>query len=90
MGSSKIMISVPEEMLSEMDREARDDHRSRSEFIREAVRHFLEFKRSHNIPRNISKIQEAVEVQEALAEGDTIEDWNGTDVIRRWRESRWR
>jgi len=90
MGSSKIMISVPEEMLSEMDREARDDHRSRSEFIREAVRHFLEFKRSHNIPGNISQIQAAVEVQEALAEGDTIEDWNGTDVIRRWRESRWR
>ena len=46
MGSAKIMISVPEEMLSELDHKAKEDHRSRSEFIREAVRHFLELKKA--------------------------------------------
>lgn len=89
MGSSKIMISVPEEMLAEMDREARDDHRSRSEFIREAVRYFLEFRKSGKIPGKISPIQAAAAVQDALAEEDKDESWSGTDEIRKWRESRW-
>jgi CopG family transcriptional regulator / antitoxin EndoAI len=89
MGSSKIMISVPEEMLCELDHEARQEHRSRSEFIREAVRLFLEVKKSKTIPGRISRIQNAVAVQDSLASKDSVQNWNGTEEIRKWRTSRW-
>ena len=88
MGSAKIMISVPEEMLLELDHKAREDHRSRSEFIREAVRHFLELKKAPNVPGRNQRIREAVSVQDALAKEDSSKDWNGTEEIRKWRASR--
>jgi CopG family transcriptional regulator / antitoxin EndoAI len=88
MGSAKIMISVPEEMLSELDHKAREDHRSRSEFIREAVRHFLELKKVQSVPGQIQRVQQAVSVQDALAKEDSSKDWNGTEEIRKWRASR--
>jgi len=90
MGSSKIMISVPEEILREIDNEARQEHRSRSEFIREAVRLFLEVKKSKTIPGRISRIQTAVALQDSLAGLDSVPNWNGTEEIRKWRESRWK
>ena len=89
MGSAKIMISVPEEMLSELDHKAREDHRSRSEFIREAVRHFLELKKAPEVPGRNQRIREAVSVQDALAKEDSSKDWNGAEEIRKWRASHW-
>jgi metal-responsive CopG/Arc/MetJ family transcriptional regulator len=89
MGSAKIMISVPEEMLLELDHKAREDHRSRSEFIREAVRHFLELKKAPDVPGRNQRIREAVSVQDALAKEDSSKDWNGAEEIRKWRASRW-
>ena len=82
------MISVPEEMLSELDHKAREDHRSRSEFIREAVRHFLELKKVQSVPGQLQQVQQAVSVQDALAKEDSSKDWNGTEEIRKWRASR--
>ena len=87
MGSAKIMISVPEEMLSELDHKAREDHRSRSEFIREAVRHFLELKKTQSVPGQIQRVQHAVSVQDALAKEDSDEDWKGTEEIRKGRNT---
>ena len=89
MGSAKIMISVPEEMLSELDHKAREDHRSRSEFIREAVRHFLELRKAPDVPGRNQRIREAVSVQDALAKEDSSKDWNGGEEIRKWRASHW-
>ena len=89
MGSAKIMISVPEEMLSELDHKAREDHRSRSEFIREAVRHFLELRKASDVPGRNQRIREAVSVQDALAKEDSSKDWNGAEEIRKWRASHW-
>ena len=89
MGSTKIMISVPEKMLNELDHEAKAEHRSRSEFIREAVRMFIEIKRSKTIPGRISQIQNAIAVQDSLADKDSVQNWNGTEEIRKWRENPW-
>ena len=89
MWSAKIMISVPEEMLSELDHKAKEEHRSRSEFIREAVRHFLELKKAPDVPGRNQRIREAVSVQDALAKEDSSKDWNGTEEIRKWRASHW-
>lgn len=38
---ARFMVSMPEDMLEKLDRQARMEHRSRSELLREAVRHHL-------------------------------------------------
>jgi Arc/MetJ-type ribon-helix-helix transcriptional regulator len=37
MARAKIMVSIPEEMVADLDQAARQEHRSRSEFVREAL-----------------------------------------------------
>jgi metal-responsive CopG/Arc/MetJ family transcriptional regulator len=86
MGRAKIMVSIPEEMLSELDQTAKEDHRSRSEFIREAVRLFLQVRKSRSVPNQDSRIRKAIAVQDTLAASDTAKEWNGTYEIRKWRE----
>jgi len=46
MSSKMISVSIPEEMLPEIDNAARKEHRSRSELIREALRRYLSADRS--------------------------------------------
>jgi len=86
MGRVKIMVSIPDEMLSELDQTAKEDHRSRNEFIREAVRLFLRVRKSPSMPSQDPRVRKAIAVQDALAAGDTAKDWDGTYEIRNWRE----
>jgi predicted nucleotidyltransferase len=39
--TAKVMVSFPEEFLSEVDRVAQEEHRSRSELVREALRLYI-------------------------------------------------
>lgn len=39
--ATKVMVSFPEEFLAEVDRVAREEHRSRSELVREALRLYI-------------------------------------------------
>jgi len=43
--ANKILVSLPEKFLQEVDSVAADEHRSRSELIREALRVYLEVKK---------------------------------------------
>ena len=74
----KVMVSLPEDLLAEVDRVAKEEDRNRSELLREAVRLYLEVRR----------VRKAVAIQDALARQDTLEDWDSTAEIRRWREGR--
>jgi Arc/MetJ-type ribon-helix-helix transcriptional regulator len=40
--AAKILISLPQEFLDNVDRAAAEEHRSRSELVREALRSYLE------------------------------------------------
>ena len=40
--TTKILVSLPQEFLDEVDQLAAEEHRSRSELIREALRTYLE------------------------------------------------
>lgn len=40
--TTKILVSLPQEFLDEVDQLAAEEHRSRSELIREALRAYLE------------------------------------------------
>ena len=88
MGRMKVMVSLPEELLAEIDRAAQEEHRTRSEFLREAARLYLDVRKARRTPGQDPRVQHAVALQEALAQQDTLLDWDATTEIRRWREKR--
>ena len=45
MGAKVINISLPDDLLREVDDYAREEHRTRSELFREAVRQYIESRR---------------------------------------------
>lgn len=47
--ANKILVSLPEKFLEDVDRLAAEEHRSRSELIREALRTYLEARHSKKI-----------------------------------------
>lgn len=41
MAHRKVLLSLPEKMLTTLDANAEEDGRSRSEYVREALRHYF-------------------------------------------------
>ena len=82
------MVSMPEEFLAEIDKAAAEENRSRSEFLREAARLYLEVRKTQTTPGQDPRVQKAISIQDALARQDTLPKWDSTAEIRRWREYR--
>ncbi len=49
--STRVLISIPEKFLDEIDNVADEEQRSRSELIREALRHYIKGQETNN--RNV-------------------------------------
>ncbi len=85
---SKIMISLPEEILKEINIAAQAEHRTRSEFIREAVRAYLQKGAGYPRPIDNPEIRKAYD---AIINNPMR--WPGkldsTQVIRKMRETRY-
>ena len=79
---AKVMISLPDEFLRRIDREAKTQGRSRSELIREALRKLIDDRGGRSLPWGKAA------AQLRRLESAWIDRWNSTDVIRRDRESR--
>ena len=88
MSRAKVMISIPEEFLAKIDKAAEEENRSRSEFLREAARLYLEIRKTPPPPGQDPRIQKAIAIQDTLAHQDTLMDWDSTAEIRKWRENR--
>ena len=88
MGRVKVMISMPEEFLFEIDKAAKEENRNRSEFLREAARLYLRVRKNARIPGQDPRVQKAVAIQDALAHQDTLAEWDSTAEIRRLRDNR--
>ena len=84
----KVMVSFPEEFLSEIDRLARLENRSRSELLREAVRVYVEQRHGKRRPGDDPRVQRAVALQDALARRAPGAGEDSALEIRRWREER--
>lgn len=78
---AKVMVSFPEEFLKRVDRQARAQNRSRSELIREALRHELDERQSKRVP-----LGKAVGRLKWL-ENKWTDRWDSTEAIRHDRES---
>ncbi len=85
MSRTKVMVSMPEDFLAEIDRAAKEENRSRSEFLREAARLYLKIRETPVTPGQDPRIQKAITIQDALAHQDALPEWDSTAEIRRWR-----
>jgi len=47
--ANKILVSIPEKFLTDIDRVAAEEHRSRSELIREALRAYMETRKGKKV-----------------------------------------
>ncbi len=85
---AKVMVSFPEEFLAEVDRIASEEHRSRSELLREAMRLYIEIRRGRRRPVDDPRVQSAVAAQDNLARLAPGTGEDSTTDVRRWREAR--
>lgn len=88
MSRVKVMISIPEEFLNEIDKVAKEENRSRSELLREAAKLYFKVRETSQTPGQDARVQKAVAIQDALAHHDTLEDWDSTTEIRKWRDNK--
>ena len=87
--AKKIMFSLPGELLKEIDAVAAEEHRSRSELIREATRHYItERPGQRRRPIDDPRVREAVASMDQLAR-KVHGDWNAVQVVREQRNSRY-
>ena len=55
-------ITIPEELLKEMDKQAQREHRNRSEILREAIRRYLEERNRKNLEeQRIGRVLQGLE-----------------------------
>jgi CopG family transcriptional regulator/antitoxin EndoAI len=86
--TTKVMVSFPDEFLEEVDRIADEEHRSRSELLREAMRLYIAVRRGGGQPGADPRVQAAVAIQDGLAQISPGSGQDSTVDVRRWREAR--
>ena len=88
MNKSRVMISISEDSLNEVDKIAEEEKRSRSDLLREAINIYLKNRKEQSTPIKNSRVINAITIQDSLAYQDTLKDWDSTSEIRKWREKR--
>ena len=86
--ATKVMVSFPSEFLAEVDRIAQEEHRSRSELLREAMRLYIEMRRGKRWPGDDPRVRSAIAAQDALARMAPGTGEDSAADVRRWREAR--
>ncbi len=80
------MISLPDDFLTEIDKAAKSEARTRSEFIREALREYLRGEKRSKKPIDNPRIREAFQKLRSL---NWKEKFDSTEIIRTMRDSRY-
>ncbi len=83
---AKIMISLPEGFLSEVDKAAQAEHRTRSDLIREALREYFRGGKRSKKPIENPRVRKAFETLRSL---NWKEKFDSTEVIRKMRDNRY-
>ena len=87
--TTKVMVSFPEDFLSEVDRIASEEQRSRSELLREAMRLYIQVRSQRNAPGENPQVQKAVTAMDELAKIHPGTGEDSTLLIREWRDQRY-
>lgn len=85
---ARIMLTMPDELLTEIDQGAKSEHRSRSEFLREIVRYYLR-QAKPTPPRSTVSVEAvgAIERLRSQAIERAQDATESTEVIRSFRGS---
>lgn len=84
---SKINITMPVNFLKKVDKTAREEHLSRSEFLRKVVEKYWEaYKAKQAEKKRAQNIKEAMQIQELLRK--KTGNWDGVAEIRKQRQTR--
>jgi metal-responsive CopG/Arc/MetJ family transcriptional regulator len=85
--TTKVMVSFPDEFLAEVDRIAQNEHRSRSELLREALRLYIGMRQGARRPGDDPAVRRAVMLQDSLSRlAPGVGEDSAIDV-RHWREA---
>ena len=85
--TAKVLLSMPEELLAQVDKLAREEQRTRSELVREALRQYFQVRRGLR-PGNRAPVRAAVALQDALSQAAPGVGEDSAADVRQWRESR--
>jgi metal-responsive CopG/Arc/MetJ family transcriptional regulator len=81
----RINTILSEGMIKKLDGIAKDEHKSRSELLREAAEILIkEHQRKIEEARRKERIRHAIDTQDRLRKKSGR--WNGVSEIRKWRE----
>jgi Arc/MetJ-type ribon-helix-helix transcriptional regulator len=90
MGSVAVHITVPEELLREVDKQAKREHRNRSELWREAMRQYLENQRRKVIEeQRLKHLLQALERSAGSWSDEAHPELKRIEDARRLRERLW-
>ena len=65
--SATFSISLPPEMADELERVRRQEHRTRSELVREALRHYMRAAEARNVQQRIGSLPEELPTADEVA-----------------------
>ena len=83
--TSTVAVSFPDEFLDQVDCVAREEHRSRSELLREAMRLYIEVRHGKRRPGDDPRVRSAVATQDALARMAPGSGEDSARDLRQWR-----
>ncbi len=86
--ATKVMVSFPDEFLVQVDRVAQEEHRTRSELIREALRLYIGLRETQGQPSANPLVRQAILVQDRLSQVSPGTGQDSSADIRQWRDAR--
>ena len=83
--ANKILVSLPEKFLEDVDRVAAEEHRSRSELIREALRAYLDAKKTKvgERPASYTVKKSKTKPQKSFPNIEVVKFTGGTSAVIR-------
>ena len=87
MVTTKVMVSFPDEFLEEVDRIAQEEHRSRSELVRESLRLYIGLRTEQRPAGAHPTVRQAVMVQDQSSPAPPRTSQDSTVEIRPMREA---
>lgn len=86
--TTKVMVSFPDGFLEAVDALAQAEQRSRSELVREALRHYMAAREGATRPIDRPSVRVAVAVLDELAGATPGTGDDSTADVRTWRDRR--
>ena len=83
---ARIMVSLPDGFLRVIDKEAKKEHRSRSELLREAVRSFLGERETFTSLKEDPDVKLALKIQNEARRKFCNLKVDSSQIIRHFRE----